>query len=140
MAQSPLPGGEFTLSIASRSEHEWSPAVRSSCVVVTAIEAAAAGAAAMAAPDAPSAAARMSFLAVIESGRSLVPHSSPRATADSGRVVPPWYRLLRPMRPDRPEPWTHRTFWTLTEASTRPACRLGAERSLVQIQSPRLAD
>src|SRR3954467_12608351 len=28
-------------------------------------------------------------------------------------VVPPWYRLIRPTRPDRPGPWMHRTFWTL---------------------------
>ena len=53
-------------------------------------------------------------------------------------VVPPWYRLIRPMRPDRPDPWTHWTFWTLTDASTPSASRLGAERSLVQIRSPRL--
>src|SRR5438876_1846808 len=42
-------------------------------------------------------------------------------------LVPPWYRLLRPMRPDRPEPWAHRTSWTLADTSTRSARRLGAE-------------
>ena len=52
-------------------------------------------------------------------------------------VVPLWYRLLRPMRPDRPPPGTMGTRGTLRDASTPVACRLGAERSLVQIQSPR---
>src|SRR4051812_9360886 len=68
--------------------------------------------------------------------------ASPRCSRRPLPVVPPWYRLLRPMRPDRPEPWTHWTFWTPLDAPTRSACRLGAERSLVQIQSPRsqLAD
>jgi len=39
-------------------------------------------------------------------------------TAWRRRVVPLWYRPIRPMRPDRPEAWTHRTIWTLTDAST----------------------
>src|SRR4051794_20920458 len=63
--------------------------------------------------------------------------AAPLTTAIRAFVVPPWYRLLRPMRPDRRERWTHRTFWTLVDGSTRTARRLGAERSLVQIQSPR---
>jgi hypothetical protein len=54
-------------------------------------------------------------------------------------VLPLWYRLLRPTRPDRPQPGTMGTRGTLTDASTHEAGRLGAERSLVQIQSPRLS-
>jgi hypothetical protein len=53
-------------------------------------------------------------------------------------AVPLWYRLLRPMRPDRPRTRTHRTVWTPTDTSTPAACRLGAERSRVQIAPPRL--
>ena len=53
-------------------------------------------------------------------------------------VVPLWYRLIRPMCPDRPGPWTRRTIRALTDASTPAACRLGAERSRVQIPPPRL--
>jgi hypothetical protein len=55
-----------------------------------------------------------------------------------GVVVPLWYRLLRPMHPDRPRMWTHRTIRTLPDTSTPVACRLGAERSPVQIRPPRL--
>ena len=53
-------------------------------------------------------------------------------------VVPLWYRLLRPMCPDRPQAGTMGTLGTLTDASTPIAVRLGAERSRVQISPPRL--
>jgi hypothetical protein len=54
-------------------------------------------------------------------------------------VVPLWYRLLRPMCPTCPRLGTAGTAGTLMDASTPHAARLGAERSLVQVQSPRLA-
>ena len=44
-------------------------------------------------------------------------------------------RLIRPMCPDRSRSGTPET---LRDAWTPTTCRLGAERSLVQIQSPRL--
>ena len=59
----------------------------------------------------------------------------PSAVAGRGTAG---YRLLRPMRPDRPSVGTQGTAGTRTNASTGARCRLGAERSLVQIQSPRL--
>ena len=53
-------------------------------------------------------------------------------------VVPLWYRMHRPICPDRPRRWTHRKRRTLRDTKTPESARLGAERSLVQIQSPRL--
>jgi hypothetical protein len=53
-------------------------------------------------------------------------------------VVPLWYRLLRPICPDRWCRGTMGMLGTLTDGSTPESARLGAERSLVQIQSPRL--
>jgi hypothetical protein len=53
-------------------------------------------------------------------------------------VVPLWYRLLCPMRPDRPRPGTMGTPGRLADASTPEGARLGAERSPVQIRPPRL--
>ena len=56
-----------------------------------------------------------------------------------GQAVPLWYPtacflcVRASTAPDAPG-----TIWTLTGISTRRTCRLGAERSLVQIQSPRL--
>ena len=55
-------------------------------------------------------------------------------------MVPLWYRLVRPICPDRRRPGTMWTLQTLTDASAHESTRLGAERSLVQIQSPRLQD
>jgi hypothetical protein len=52
-------------------------------------------------------------------------------------VVPPWYRLHRPMRPGTSPAPTTKTSETRRDVSTRASRRLGAERSLVQIQSPR---
>ena len=60
------------------------------------------------------------------------------ASGSDAVVVPLSYRVLRPMRPESPRPWTMGTRGTLRDASTPTACRLGAERSLVRIQSPRL--
>ena len=54
-------------------------------------------------------------------------------------VVPPWYRMHRPMRPGSPPTGTMGTAGTPPDGSTPSLCRLGAERSLVQIQSPRLS-
>ena len=55
-------------------------------------------------------------------------------------AVPLWYPLRRPFRPDRLRRGTTGTRGTLRDASTPIAPRLGAERSLVQIQSPRLSE
>ncbi len=55
-------------------------------------------------------------------------------------VVPPWYRLLCLMRPNCLSRGTVGTRGTRSDGSTGGRRRLGAERSLVQIQSPRLAD
>ena len=52
-------------------------------------------------------------------------------------MVPLWYPMHRPICPDRPRSWTHRNRWTLRDTSAPESARLGAERSLVQIQSPR---
>jgi hypothetical protein len=65
------------------------------------------------------------------------PGSEP-ATPPTLLVVPLWYRLLCPIRPDRRRAGTVGTRGTLRDASTPRAVRLGAERSLVRIQSPRL--
>ena len=54
------------------------------------------------------------------------------------RAVPLWYRLPRPILLDRPRAGTMGTWGTLQDASTPSTRRLGVERSLVQIQSPRL--
>jgi len=52
--------------------------------------------------------------------------SDPR---DAPAAVPLWYRLLRPIRPDRSRSGTMGTRGTLRDASTLIGCRLGAERS-----------
>ena len=62
-----------------------------------------------------------------------------RPQVPQGRAVPLWYRPLRPICPEVPRTGTAGTRGTLRDASSRPASRLGVERSLVQIQSPRLA-
>ncbi len=56
---------------------------------------------------------------------------------DCLEVVPRWYRLMCPMCPLRPWTGTEGTHGTPLNASTVASCRLGVERSLVQIQSPR---
>ena len=67
------------------------------------------------------------------------PGSEP-ATPPTLVVVPLWYRLLRPLRPDCPQPGTLGTRGTLRDTSTLDDARLGAERSPVQIRPPRLAE
>ena len=57
---------------------------------------------------------------------------------DPRRAVPLWYRMHRPICPECPPTWTMGTKGTPRGASLPLARRLGAERSLVQIQSPRL--
>ena len=54
------------------------------------------------------------------------------------RVVPLWYPTHRLIRLDRSRMWSIGTQGTLRDASTPTACRLGAERSRVQISPPRL--
>ena len=49
-------------------------------------------------------------------------------------LAPPWYRVLCPMGPESPRPGTRGTS---QDRSTHLRRRLGAERLLVQIQSPR---
>ena len=43
-------------------------------------------------------------------------------------MVPLWYRLMRPMCPDRSEAWTQWTIWTILEASTPRVARLGGRK------------
>src|SRR5918994_1829930 len=78
----------------------------------------------------------------------LFPDSDPRGPTSPYRgdplgtssldAVPPWYRMHRPMGPERPCTWTQRTRGRLQDRSTSSASRLGAERSLLQSPVPTL--
>ena len=69
----------------------------------------------------------------LRSSASLIVHLS--QLTQGRKIAAGWYRMHRPMCPERPWTWTYKPRGTLRDGSTPITRGRGAEKSLVQIQS-----